>query len=93
MRRFKLIVRAAVGSKMLEGDAGIVGISRSPMSSLAAISSSSWSELDSEFGRDHPVCCKDGPCVQRSQRWNEDLTCSRKGLVDINCLKQENNLS
>ncbi|KAI5351457.1 hypothetical protein L3X38_004348 [Prunus dulcis] len=37
---------------MLEGDAGIVGISRSPMSSLAAISSSSWSELDSEFEDD-----------------------------------------
>ncbi|KAI5351490.1 hypothetical protein L3X38_004381 [Prunus dulcis] len=37
---------------MLEGDAGIVGISRSPMNSLAAISSSSWFELDSEFEDD-----------------------------------------
>ncbi|CAL9029859.1 unnamed protein product [Prunus brigantina] len=45
----------AVGSKMLEGDAGIVGISRSPMNSLAAISSSSsWSELDSELEGEEP---------------------------------------
>lgn len=40
---------------MLEGDAGIVGISRSPMNSLTAISSSSSCyELASEFEGEEP---------------------------------------
>ena len=61
-----------MGSKMLEGDAGIVGISSSPMNSLAAISSSSsWSELASEFESEEP-----GSSVWRARLVNVARACS-----------------
>ena len=57
---------------MLEGDAGIVGISRSPMNSLAAISSSSsWSELDSELEGEEP-----GRSVWIARPSNVAMACS-----------------
>ncbi|CAL9012705.1 unnamed protein product [Prunus brigantina] len=33
--------------------------------------------------------CKDGPAFKDLERWNKDLTCSRKGFLDINNLKHK----
>ncbi|CAL2258960.1 unnamed protein product [Prunus armeniaca] len=81
---------------MLEGDVGIVGISRSPSTNwkpsiLLLLGLNLLQNLKVKNQEEITwMGCNIGLPSNDLERLNKELTCSRNGLLDVNYLKQKN---